>query len=44
MTAVKTELDAVAAGGSTVDLTKVYLELANLGKHLGVDVVSGTNT
>lgn len=42
--AVKTELDSLAAGGSTVDLTKVYTELANLGKHLGVDVTTGTDT
>jgi GH25 family lysozyme M1 (1,4-beta-N-acetylmuramidase) len=44
LAAIKGELDAIAAGGSTVDLAKVYTELGNLGKHLGVDVVSGTNT
>jgi hypothetical protein len=42
--AIKTELDAVAAGGSTVDLTKVYAQLANLGKHVGVDVTTGADT
>jgi lysozyme len=45
--ALKTELDAVRtavaalSGGGPVDLSKVYAELANLGKHLGVDVTTG---
>jgi adhesin HecA-like repeat protein len=47
--ALKTELDAIRAalqgsGGAAVDLTKVYAQLANLGKHLGVDVTTGNPT
>lgn len=53
LAALKTELDQVQvaitaqSGGvlpAPADLSKVYAELATLGKHLGVDVVTGAAT
>lgn len=39
--ALKAEVDALAAAGGTVDVSKVIAELVALGKHLGVDVTTG---
>jgi GH25 family lysozyme M1 (1,4-beta-N-acetylmuramidase) len=49
ITSVKAEVDAVqaaiqGAGGAPIDLSRVYAELATLGKHVGVDVTIGTAT
>lgn len=51
LTALKAELDGIqnvlqsgTGTGVPIDLSRLYAQLGNLGKHLGVDVTTGTDT